>query len=223
MPAQNLTYLQIVNAVLARLRRASVATVTETTYSTMIGVMVNTIKSEIEDAAYWYALRNTYEITTVAGTMNYTFTDAGRGAVILSGYNYTTGQKMRSSTNREMDARFFGIGSGSVQTGSPTDYLLNGYDANYDAKIDVWPVPAAEETLKFNLYVPQDDLSDGSDVPRIPINVLIEGAFARAIGERGSDNGQTAELQDKIYQNLLASAVARELATDDTEMDWEPV
>src|SRR3972149_1401867 len=50
MSASGLTYLQIINRVLPRLREKTVASNGATTYSAMIGTMVNQIKNEIEVA-----------------------------------------------------------------------------------------------------------------------------------------------------------------------------
>ncbi len=51
------TYLQIVNKVLVRLREDTVATVVENSYSTLIGALVNRVKTEMEDTWRWHALR----------------------------------------------------------------------------------------------------------------------------------------------------------------------
>ena len=44
------TYLQAVNDVLVRLREEQVSTVTETSYSSLIGKFVNDAKRQIEDS-----------------------------------------------------------------------------------------------------------------------------------------------------------------------------
>ena len=54
-----MTYLNIVNNVLRRLREDTVDSVTETTYSTMVGDFVNDAKTLVEQAADWSALRET--------------------------------------------------------------------------------------------------------------------------------------------------------------------
>ena len=45
-----MTYLNLINGVLRRLRETTVSTYTETTYSTMIGDLINDAKTTIEEA-----------------------------------------------------------------------------------------------------------------------------------------------------------------------------
>ena len=54
-----MTYLNLVNNVMKRLREAEVTTVTQNTYSTMMGEFVNDAKEFVEDAWDWAGLRKT--------------------------------------------------------------------------------------------------------------------------------------------------------------------
>lgn len=215
------TYLQLVNKVLVRLREDTVATVTENSYSTLIGALVNRVKTEMEDTWRWHALRDTYEVTCVPGTASYTLTGSGPDAVILDAYNTTTHTEMTLATVRQMNERFFKVPT--VITGRPTDYITAGLNSSFDLALDIWPVPTNADVLKFNLYLPQAELSDDTDVPRVPIVPLVEGAIARAIAERGDDGGILIQSQEALYRELLASAVARDAARDETEVMWVPM
>ena len=218
------TYLQLVNIVLARMRESSVATVSETIYSTYIGTLLNQVKAEIEQAYYWNALRDTYAINTVASTTSYAFTGAGPAAVVMGdGWDTTSPGDVRRGTNYQFNQWYFGTVSANIPTGPVTHFIPAGIDANLDLKIDVYPIPDAVYALKFNLYVPQADLSDASDVCYIPQDVLIEETIARAMVERGDDaSPKPAPGETFILTNLLAQAVAREAGHDDEEMDWVP-
>jgi len=48
-----MTYLELVNDVLTRLRETNVSTVSETSYSALIGKFVNDAKRQIEDSYNW--------------------------------------------------------------------------------------------------------------------------------------------------------------------------
>lgn len=221
MAASGLTFLQIINRVLKRLREDSVAANDTTTYSTMIGTLVNAVKSDIEDAFYWNALRDTYSVSAVPGTTGYGLTGAGAHAVIIDGWNTTVPLQLRKSTNADFNAKFFGVTT--VQTGQVEQYLAAGVDANYDLKVDIWPSPSATNALKFNVYVPQADLAADATVPLVPQNLLIEETIARALAERGDEGAAQPMPGEKfIRADLLASAVSREAGYDDTEMDWVP-
>lgn len=223
MAAQNLSYLNIVNAVLSRMREGTVATVTENTYSTLIGVLVNQVKAEMESAYPWQAMRDTYTIATSNGTSVYSLTGAGRAAQITDVWDFTNKRQLARSNRMKMSENFFG--SSTVASGNPTEYLPNGFDASYDLKLQLWPVPATGSlpSLRVNGYFPQDDLSSGSDIPLVPINVLIEGVYAKALAERGEDGGTQAQQADGTYRMMLADAVTQEAAHDGSETDWVPV
>ena len=72
-----MTYLQLVNAVLARLREDSVASVSTSAYSRLIGKFVNDAKRQVEDAWDWDAMSQTLTLNTVAGTSTYVLTGSG--------------------------------------------------------------------------------------------------------------------------------------------------
>ncbi len=221
MSASGLTWLQIINRVLARLREDAVAANDSTTYSAFIGSLVNQVKAEIEDAYRWNAMRDTYAVTCVAGTATYALTGSGMNTSIINGWNTTYPRELIRGTNAQFDRNFFGVSS--VQTGVVTHYIPAGYDANYDTKIDLFPVPSGTDALKFNTYTPQADLSADATVPLCPQSVLIEETIARAMLERGDEGApQPAPGETFIRRDLLDSAIARESAHDDTEQDWIP-
>lgn len=224
MAASGLTFLQIINRVLARLRESSVSNYNDTDYSSMIGSIVNTVKSEIEAAWQWHAMRETYSVTTLNNTSQYTLTGAGMAAKVIDAWNTTVGLKLEKGTYDDFNRKFFGVGSNAVQTGSPTQYLQAGLDANHDPVVDLWPIPVTGylDTVKFNVYTPQDDLAANGTVPLVPQDVLIEETIARALIERGDEGAQQpAPGETFIKQDLLDSAIAADRGYDDTEMDWE--
>ncbi len=215
------TWLQLTNECLKRMREGTVSAVSETTYSTLVGALVNQVKREIERAYYWNALRDTYSITTSDGVSSYGFTGAGPNAVVIDGWNTSTPGGITRGTNADFNAYFFGVTT--AQTGSSVEqFIPTGVTADYDLKIDVWPVPeATAQTLKFNLYVPQADLSADADVPLVPQDVLIEETIARLKVERGDDDApKPLPGETFILKDLLAAAVAREGGHDDDETTW---
>lgn len=218
-----LTYLQIVNRILERMRESTVAAHNTTDYSTLIARLVNQVKAEIEEAWQWHALRNTFSVSPSNGVSHYALTDSGARAKIIDGWNTTQGFQLVKGTNRDFNAKFFGTGSAAVQTGSPTMYLPAGLDANLDVAVDVWPIPVTGslDTLKFNVYVPQDDLAADATVPLVPQNVLIEEVIARLYAERGEEGAPQPMPGDTfIMRELLASAVSADAGDDPDEMDW---
>jgi hypothetical protein len=224
MATYGLTLLQIVNRVLRRLREEEVAAYNTTAYSTHITDVINQVKNEIEASWYWHALRDTFSVPCTDQVSHYALTNAGANAEIIDGWNTATGQQLARGTNRSFNSKFFGTGSSAIQTGSPTEFLPAGVDTNLDLAVDVWPIPVTGylDTLKFNVYVPQDDLAASATVPLVPQEVLIEETIARMLVERGEEGAQPAAPGDTfLRRDLLAAAILRDGGTDATEWDWE--
>ena len=85
-----MTYLELINDVLVRLRETTVSTTTETSYSTLIGKFVNDAKRQIEDAFSWNALGQTITVTTAASTPAYSLTGAGQKFQVMDVINTTS-------------------------------------------------------------------------------------------------------------------------------------
>ena len=71
-----MTYLQLVNAVMRRLRESEVTSVSQNTYSALIGELVNQSKRYIENAVNWTALRSDVTFNTADDDYTYTITGA---------------------------------------------------------------------------------------------------------------------------------------------------
>jgi hypothetical protein len=216
-----LTFLQIINRILPRLRESTVAANDSTDYSSHIGKMLNEVKAEIENAWMWSALRDTYEVSTTQGVTSYALTDAG-DCTIISAWNTTSSVQLLRGTNREFDRYFFGSGA-TIPQGIPCKYLPAGLDENYDRKIDIYPAPSGVFTLKLNVSKQQADLAADGDIPLVPQPLLIEETIARLLVERGDEGApRPAPGETFILRERLAQEIAREAGHDDSEMDWEP-
>jgi hypothetical protein len=222
MATHGLTFLQIINRLLRRLRESEVAAHDTTDYSNLIGRMLNDVKHEIEGAFYWNALRDTYDVSTSDGVSSYTLTGAG-DCIILSAWNTTAGTEMRRGTNRDFDKYFFGSGLNGTARGAPYLYLPAGLDVSYDRNVDLWPIPNGVYALKFNVYKQQADLAADATIPLVPQPLLIEETYARLLVERGDENAPRPQPGETfILRDRLAQEVAREAGHDDEELDWMP-
>lgn len=200
------TYLQLVNNVLVRLRENVVSNVSDTPYSSLIGILVNDAKREVEDAHDWNCLSQTILVPTVAGVSQYTLTGSGQrfttGDVLNDTTDYVLDQAPRAWMNRQ-----FYIGAST--SSQPEYYVYDGVSGD-DTIVKVWPVPDAVYNLRFELKVPQVDLSANADVLKVPSHLVELLAHAKAISERGEDSGQPfAELYQQ-YRLALADAIALE-------------
>jgi hypothetical protein len=132
------TYLQAVNDVLVRLREEEVSTVSETTYSALIGKFVNDAKRQIEDAYEWNVLGTTVTITTTSGTYSYALSGAGQKFRVQDVINSTSKISMENVTFAAMNRYLnFGTPSSSI----PMYYTFDGVDSNYDTKVTLFSYP----------------------------------------------------------------------------------
>lgn len=201
-----MTYLQLVNAVLRRLRENTVSTVSESAYSTLIGKFVNDAKRQVEDAWNWESLYTTLTVTTSSGTSGYTLTGSGRRFKINS-VNDSTSKNIITP----VPLRFI-IDSQQTYTLSnqqPNNYAISGSDGT-DATVEFYPTPDGTYSIKFNCYVPQVALSSDSDVLTIPSEPVEFAAYARAIVERGEDGGLSSSEAYGLYKGSLADHIALE-------------
>jgi len=214
-----MTYLEIVNKVLVRLREEQVTAIAENEYSSLISDLTNVTKNEIENAWNWKALRNTFTITTVEDIFNWRLEGSGTRFRVLDAYNATTKSWIYLRPTEWMDEAF--AFTETLTKGAPQYYAFNGVDSNEDTQVDIFPVPDKEYIIRINAVVPQVDLVLPADVPLIPAQLIIEGTIARAISERGEDGGM--QDQEMRYQRLLSDYIAIEAGQKPYETIWQAV
>jgi hypothetical protein len=212
-----MTYLEIVNKVLKRLREPTVASVSENSYSSLIGDLVNVSKREIEDAWNWSALRTTLTATTAPDLFNYVLRGAGTRFRLINVVNDSDNFFLEPRDSRWFERNLLMV---PVQKGSPRYYNFNGVTTYGDTQVDLFPVPDTAYTVRFNVVMPQDDLTEDAEEIQIPYQLLIEGTLARAIAERGEDGGN--QDQEMRYRNMLADLIAIEAGTRPEETIWYP-
>lgn len=203
-----MTFLQLVNAVLKKLRKDEVTAIADTTYSTMIGEFVNDAKTMCEDAANWSGLRSTITVNCIADeTFNYTLTGAGDRSTMLEVYNSSQQWFMRNRNQHWMTNQLV------LQTptaGSPLYWAYNGATGG-DPDVDVYPKPNVTDVLGFDMVVRPADLSADSDTLGIPSRPVIAYALAIAARERGETGGTSVPEYFAIAERLLGDAIQQDV------------
>jgi hypothetical protein len=212
-----MTYLELVNNVLRRLREPVVTNVNDTPYAAMLGVFVNDAKREVEDALEWNSLSSTISVTTVADTYNYTLTGAGTRFRVMDVLNDTSNIVIRQAPSSWMNKQFL---LGTTSTNTPIYYNFNGVDSNNDTQVDLFPIPNGAYTLRFNLIIPQVELTANTDRILVPGHLVAMLAYAKAIAERGEDGGNLSSEAYALYKTALANEVAIERNRYEDEMNW---
>lgn len=212
-----MTYLQLVNAVLRRLRENEVASVSSTSYSKLIGDFVNEARHQVQSAWDWSSLRSTLTVTTAADTFNYELNGANNRSSLLNVWNDTSDWEMQLKSSAWFDQQFLMT---TPQKGSPIYYNFNGVSSDGDIQVDLYPIPDGVYTLRFNMVLRSNDLTSDSDVVSIPTRPVILLATAMAIEERGEDGGQQSINAYQMGQNALADEIAFDDARNPEGTVW---
>lgn len=203
-----MTYLELVNDVLLRLRETTVTTVSLTQYSQLIGKFVNDAKRQIEDAYDWNALGVEVDVTTSAGTYVYSLTGAGQKFRVSSDpLNVTSNVVMQNIAVGDMRRKQNLL---PIVNSVPTEYCFEGVDGNGDAKVQLYGRPNGVYNIKFFLTVPQAPLTSDTTSVLVPDVLVAQNAYARALVERGEDGGLSSSEAYALYRSMLSDYIALE-------------
>ena len=202
-----MTYLELINDVLVRLRETTVSTVTETSYSTLIGKFVNDAKRQVEDAYAWNVLGTTITLSTTSGTYQYALTGSGQKFQVIDVLNVTSNIGMKNidfaSMNRKQNFS-------TPVSGIPYEFCFDGIDGSYDTKVTIYPRPDGVYSIPFSLTVPQATLTSDSTVVLVADTLVAQNAYARALVERGEDGGLSSSEAYQLYKSMLSDYIALE-------------
>jgi hypothetical protein len=214
-----MTYLELVNDVLIRLRESTVSTVSETAYSALIGKFVNDAKRQIEDAFNWNVLSTTVTITTTANTYSYSMTGAGQKFQVNDAINSTSDVGLTNISFVRMNRN---LNFATPATGVPAEYAFSGVDGSGDTKVDLYAIPDGVYTILFDLAVPQANLSADGTTVKVLDYLVTQSAYARALIERGEDGGTASSEAYALFRGMLSDAIALE-STRYVENNFVPV
>jgi hypothetical protein len=214
----NKTYLELVNETLVRLREPEVTAVTDNAYSKLIGRFINDAKRQVEDSYTWNALSETLTVTTSANLFNYVLTGIGQRFKVIDVINSESDWFLNYETTRKMDELF--LNSGTVLVGAPDRYNFNGVDSNGDTQVDLYPIPDGVYNIYFNVIKPQAEFTAASTQIKIPAEPVIFLAYAKALNERGEDNGVNSVEAYELYRQSLSDHIAAEANRYPEELIW---
>lgn len=199
-----MTYLEAVNSVLKRLRESSVAAVDDTTYSAMIGELVNDAMHVVQNAWNWSELMSEIDVSTAASTQTVTVDGIGEGGQIYHILNDTSNYKLHSAASGWMKIQ---TSISGASEGPPRYYSSNSVETDGDLTLDLYPIPDAVYTLKVFASTKQADLSADGDVIKVPAQPVVQQAFAYALDERGDSGGNNNMMQQAKADRYLADYI----------------
>lgn len=215
-----MTYLNLMNSVLRRLREEETSSVTSTTYVKMVGDFINDAKTLVGQAADWSALRETITISTTASDNTYSLTGGGDNIKVMSMLNDTENCFMEYQTKDWFNEQLY---ISSAAEGAPRYFTYNGLDSSGDTQILVGPTPDGVYSIRVDTVKRQADLSANDDVLLVPAQPVIHLAVALLARERGETGGTSTAEYFTIANQYLSDAIAIDAAKHPEEMVFRTI
>ena len=215
-----MTYLNLMNSVLRRLREEETTSVTSTTYNKMVGDFINDAKTLVGQAADWSALRETLTISTTASDNTYSLTGGGDNVKVMSMLNDTQNCFMEYQTKDWFNDALY---ISNASEGAPKYFTYNGLDGNGDTQILVGPTPDGVYSIRVDLVKRQADLSANTDSLLIPAQPVIHLAVALLARERGETGGTSTAEYFAIADKFLSDAIAIDAVKHPEEMVFRTI
>jgi len=215
-----MTYLNLMNNVLRRLREEETTSVTGTTYVKMVGDFINDAKKLVEESTDWSALRNTIVVTTAASDNSYSLTGSSDNVKVMSVLNDTKNCFMDYQTKDWFNEQIYLL---NASEGAPLYYTYNGLDADGDTEVLVSPKPDGVYSLRFNVIKRQADLSTNTDTLLVPSMPVVHLAVALLARERGETGGTSTAEYFAIADKFLSDAIAIDAAKHPEEMIFRTI
>jgi len=208
-----MTYLEVVNNVLRRIREDEVSSVNETIYSKMVGDFVNDAYRLIKDSWKWSSLRQTIPIVTVAGTASYALTGSDYSVEVLSVVSEDSFLEYRPQI------WFTEKYNQPIVSGKPTYYTFDGETAGVP-QVKLYPQPDGVYNLDFQVIIRADELTAGGNPILVPPLPLIHMSVALLSRERGETGGPSAAELYSLADRFLSDAIALDANRHPEELIW---
>lgn len=229
-----MTYLNIVNRVLRRLREDEVSTVAESSYSKLIGEFVNEAKEALEDMWFWTVYETEVD-TTVLGdsaTRVYDLTETNDRSFLVRRvrdnfpmmFDVTADE---AGTLRDMPLKTLrsirSTSNDDIIVDVPKRFALKPDTDGRGWSIELERASATERTWRSYWYIPQAYLEvDGTDDNTnilLPANPIIYGALMYAMNERGEEMGEPGNVHENKFHRTAAAAMEVDMQTNKTSDD----
>jgi hypothetical protein len=89
-----------------------------------------------------------------------------------------------------------------------------------DTKVDLFPKPDGVYTIRFNVVARTLDLEADADNFNVPANPVVMLAYAKAVEERGEDNGQMGNTAYMVANKALNDAIQLDANKHPEELIW---
>ncbi len=211
-----MTYLELVNGVLTRLREPMIKSVlqSEDAVVNIVKSLVNDARRHVEMAHSWNATRKLWQFTTELGRPNYILEDTSGGCristVMVDGHHI-----------HQWDLRT--LMHPASKAGLSYRYAFDGTDNEGNISIRLDPIPEAGLVIDVLGHMVLPDMKGDTDTLRLPQQPVLYYALALAARERGEVGGQTATELFNMAQQYISDAISLDANLSPTEKTWAVV
>lgn len=214
-----MTYLDLVNNVLRRLRETEVNSVQDNAYSKLIGDLVNDAKNLVDSSWDWSMERKPIIQLITDNDRSVVLLGSGESPKIQSMTVGWEGGNLYGGTGNyfveyidqvtmEKYERTIGSINSPEPKGMPYYYTIDGINSNRDTEILLYPVPDQNYYLYTQIFTSQADLVLDGDILDVPTMPVLHLAVAFASRERGETGGTSTQEYFSIANKYLSDAIA---------------
>jgi hypothetical protein len=241
------TYLEMVNEVLVRMREDTVASVADPNnepQQALVCKFVDDARRFVDKSHTWNAQRKLWTIDLAKGIPAYTLFDSSENGAV-----YTCRWAGQSGGLREANSRWM---SQQKQVYGTPQFYSPGYVSSHELQVRVWPVPNdqnenAGDVSEYNIAEYNEAEYSGSIIASNLTTLVLEGfkgfsrlekdsdsivlptdpilyyALAYASRERGEVGGQSSTELFALANQMLSDAIQWDVNNSRLEYLWEAV
>lgn len=214
-----MSYLDMVNKVLKRLREDTVSSLHENRLSSLVSELVYDAHQQVENAHNWSDLRSDITVGTSFGLDTYSLIGSGNRATINDVRDITNGSWLTMKSSKWMRKQELINDVGQTR---PSYYALDGTDSNGDTQIKFWPVPDQLYQIKVHVVQRAETLEAEGDTVSVPTQPIILLALAMAAEDRGDVGSATLQAMYGRAKRSLGDHIMLDAAHNPDEMIWYP-
>ena len=215
-----MTYLELVNNVLRRMREDPVSSLYENSQSAVVADFINDARRHVEESHDWSTLFTDFTFNTAASDKLYSLTDTQNRATVVDVRNltsmgflvYVPSQWIRRSEMIQNPGE-----------STPTKYTIDGVDANGDTQIQLWPIPDGIYSMSVRLVQRSGDLTLEGSTTNLPHMPIIHMAHMLAASERGDVSAGDIQMLAAQASKSLNDAIQYDMARQPENNIWAPV
>jgi hypothetical protein len=223
-----MTYLQVINSVLRRLRETAATTVTDNSYTQLIAEYVNDVMKEMRDEWDWNAdiqeVQFSLATSDAGGRLDNDASTKVTNSTYLtqrSALVYDTRRRpiVIDTTDAPSECQLWEDNVNDIRR----DYNLGNFSTTAPSYFGlewgetggtIWMNSLMDKarTFKMLAYIPQEDLSvtdntDATTAITLPTFPIILGAVYYALNERGEEMGEPGNTAETRYVKAVTAAI----------------